>query len=79
MKFGAKLDALTAAIPANDRLASRQSTKFAADTSPDAYAKAVDRLLASPLYGERWGRHWLDVARYADTRGYVFTQERRFP
>jgi mono/diheme cytochrome c family protein len=52
---------------------------FAADTSPDAYAKAVDRLLASPLYGERWGRHWLDVARYADTRGYVFTQERRLP
>ena len=39
----------------------------------------VDRLLASPRYGERWGRHWLDVARYADTKGYVFTQERRYP
>jgi hypothetical protein len=40
---------------------------FLADESPDAWAKVVDRLLASPLYGERWGRHWLDVARYADT------------
>jgi hypothetical protein len=38
----------------------------------------VDRLLASPHYGERWGRHWLDVARYADTKGYVFTEERRY-
>ncbi len=40
---------------------------FLADTSPDAFAKVVDRLLASPHYGERWGRHWLDVARYADS------------
>jgi mono/diheme cytochrome c family protein len=39
---------------------------FLADNSPDAFAKVVDRLLASPHYGERWGRHWLDVARYAD-------------
>ena len=39
---------------------------FLRDTSPDAYAKAVDRLLASPRYGERWGRYWLDIARYAD-------------
>ena len=39
----------------------------------------VDRLLASPRYGERWGRHWLDVARYADTKGYVFNEERRYP
>src|SRR5208283_3680294 len=37
------------------------------------------RLLASPRYGERWGRHWLDVARYSDTKGYVFEEERRFP
>src|SRR5579884_1522515 len=37
--------------------------------------KVVDRLLASPRYGERWGRHWLDVARYADTKGYVFTED----
>ncbi len=42
---------------------------FLADRSPDAYEKLVDRLLASPAYGERWGRHWLDVARYADTAG----------
>ncbi len=53
--------------------------EFEADASPDAYARLVDRLLASPRYGERWGRHWLDVARYADTKGYVFTQERRYP
>jgi mono/diheme cytochrome c family protein len=42
---------------------------FAADSSPEAFAKVVDRLLASPRYGERWGRHWLDVVRYADTAG----------
>ncbi len=42
---------------------------YLADASPDADAKLVDRLLASPAYGERWGRHWLDVARYADTAG----------
>jgi len=44
---------------------------FVADTSPDAYAKVVDRLLASPQYGERWGRYWLDTARYADTKGDI--------
>jgi hypothetical protein len=43
---------------------------FLADTSKDAYAKQVDRLLASPHYGERWARHWLDVARYADSDGF---------
>jgi hypothetical protein len=42
---------------------------FLADDSPRAFEKAVDRLLASPRYGERWGRHWLDVVRYADTCG----------
>jgi hypothetical protein len=42
---------------------------FLADDSPTAYAKVVDRLLASPAYGERWGRHWLDLVRYADTAG----------
>ncbi len=42
---------------------------FLADQSLDAFAKVVDRLLASPHYGERWGRHWLDVVRYADTAG----------
>src|SRR6187431_522255 len=41
---------------------------FLADSSPDAFAKVVDRLLASPRYGERCGRHWLDVARYADDK-----------
>ena len=44
---------------------------FLDDTSPEAYAKVVDRLLASPQYGERWGRYWLDVARYSDTKGDV--------
>jgi hypothetical protein len=44
---------------------------FLAETSPDAFARVVDRLLASPAYGERWGRHWLDVARYADTKDGV--------
>jgi hypothetical protein len=52
---------------------------FLADGAPDAYERLVDRFLASPRYGERWGRHWLDVARYADTRGYAFARERRFP
>ena len=42
---------------------------FLADSSPEAFAKVVDRLLDSPRYGERWGRHWLDVVRYADTSG----------
>jgi len=44
-------------------------TAFLADKSPRSFAKVVDRLLASPRYGERWGRHWLDVVRYADTAG----------
>jgi Protein of unknown function (DUF1553)/Protein of unknown function (DUF1549)/Planctomycete cytochrome C len=52
---------------------------FESDTAPDAFNRLIDRLLASPRYGERWGRHWLDVARYADTKGYVFTQDRRYP
>lgn len=43
---------------------------FVADESPDAVARLVDRLLASPHYGERWGRHWLDLMRYADTNGF---------
>jgi hypothetical protein len=42
---------------------------FAADESPDAFARLIDRLLENPKYGERWGRHWLDVVRYADTCG----------
>jgi hypothetical protein len=44
--------------------------EFAENKSPDGYRSAIERLLASPHYGERWGRHWLDLARYADTNGY---------
>ncbi len=51
--------------PSPDELAA-----FLADQSPDAYEQLVDRLLASPRYGERWARKWLDLARYADTNGY---------
>ncbi len=43
---------------------------FLANTRPEAYERLVDRLLASPHYGERWGRHWLDLVRYAETHGY---------
>ncbi|HET6246798.1 MAG TPA: PSD1 and planctomycete cytochrome C domain-containing protein [Tepidisphaeraceae bacterium] len=49
---------------------------FLADKSPAAYEKQVDRLLASPHYGERWGRHWLDAARYADSDGYEKDKQR---
>ncbi len=52
---------------------------FVKDESPDAYEKLLDRLLASPRYGERWGRHWLDVARYADNKGYVFFEGKEYP
>ena len=52
---------------------------FVRDYSPKTYAALVDKLLASPRYGERWARHWLDIARYADTKGYAFQQERRYP
>jgi len=49
---------------------------FVRDKSADAYTKLVERLLASPRYGERWGRHWLDVVRYADSSGYSNDFER---
>lgn len=49
----------------------QQLDEFLADNSDDAYERLVDRLLASPAYGERWGRHWLDVAGYADSDGYL--------
>ncbi len=54
---------------------------FETDTSPDgeAFARVVDRLLASPRYGERWGRHWLDIARYADTHGGSAIGFTKFP
>ena len=50
---------------------------FVADRSPDAYEKLVDRLLASPRYGERWGRHWLDVVHYGESHGYDKDKPRR--
>ena len=74
---------LTPAPPADKRTLIRRATfdltglpptpdavrAFLDDTRPDAFARVIDRLLASPRYGERWGRHWLDVARYADSNG----------
>lgn len=81
----AKLEAanLAPAAPADKRTLIRRATfdltglpptpediaEFLADETPDAFAHVVDRLLASSAYGERWGRHWLDVARYADSNG----------
>ncbi|HEX8204415.1 MAG TPA: DUF1549 domain-containing protein, partial [Isosphaeraceae bacterium] len=62
---------LTGLPPTPDELAA-----FLADTSPDAYETQVDRLLASPHYGERWAQHWLDLARYADSDGFEFDQAR---
>lgn len=76
-------EGLSPAVPADKRTLIRRVTfdlvglpptpseidAFLADERPDAYALLVDRLLASPAYGERWGRHWLDVARYADSNG----------
>jgi mono/diheme cytochrome c family protein len=52
---------------------------FEKDTRPDAYEQLIDRLLASPRYGERWGRHWLDVARYADNQGGIFGGQGVYP
>ncbi len=53
-----------------------ETEAFINDKSPDAYERVVDRLLASPHYGERWARRWLDLARYADTNGYEKDRER---
>lgn len=53
-----------------------QVESFVADRSPGAWNRLIERLLASPQYGERWGRHWLDVVRYADTNGYSNDFER---
>ena len=52
--------------------------EFAADAAPDHVARAVDRLLASPRYGERWGRHWLDVARWAESEGFESNHPRPY-
>ncbi|MES2737829.1 MAG: PSD1 and planctomycete cytochrome C domain-containing protein [Verrucomicrobiota bacterium] len=54
-----------------------QVQAFARDTRPDAYARLIDDLLQSPQYGERWGRHWLDVVGYADSEGYNDTDTPR--
>lgn len=51
--------------------------EFLTDTSPDAYERLIDRLLASPHYGERWARHWLDVVRFGETDGYETNKPRR--
>jgi mono/diheme cytochrome c family protein len=55
----------------------KETRAFLADQSKDAFRKVVERLLASPRYGERWGRHWLDVARYADSTGN--DEDHRYP
>ncbi|MEM7384269.1 MAG: PSD1 and planctomycete cytochrome C domain-containing protein [Verrucomicrobiota bacterium] len=64
---------LTGLPPKKDEL-----DAFVRDTAPDAWSRLIDRLLARPQYGERWGRHWLDLARYADTNGYERDQEKPF-
>jgi mono/diheme cytochrome c family protein len=51
-------------------------SEFLVDLSPNAWERVVDKLLASPHYGERWGRHWLDLVRYADSGGYEFDRDR---
>ena len=80
---GLEAKGLRPAAPADKRTLIRRATfdltglppteehvrAFLADSSPEAFAKVIDRLLESPRYGERWGRHWLDVARYADSNG----------
>ncbi len=53
-----------------------ETTAFLADSRPDAYERLVDRLLASPRFGERWGQHWLDLAHYADSNGFELDAER---
>ena len=63
---------LTGLPPTEEEIAA-----FVADNSADAWRKVIDRLLASPRYGERWGRHWLDLARYADSTGN--DEDHRYP
>lgn len=53
--------------------------QFENNPSASAYQDVIDRYLADPAYGQRWGRYWLDIARYADTKGYVFTENRLYP
>jgi len=56
----------------------RDVQEFVDDPDPKAYEKRVESLLNSPQYGEHWARHWLDVARYSDTKGYIYAREERF-
>ena len=53
-----------------------QTAEFMSDTTPGAWERLIDKLLASPHYGERWGRHWLDIARYADSDGFEHDYDR---
>ena len=53
-------------------------TEIELDNQPDAVDRRIDRMMASPKFGEHWARHWLDVARYSDTKGYVYAREERF-
>ncbi|MGH9840360.1 MAG: DUF1549 and DUF1553 domain-containing protein [Blastocatellia bacterium] len=55
----------------------REVAAFVADKSPDAWPKLVEKLLANPQYGERWGQHWLDVVRFAETDGFEYDTHRR--
>jgi hypothetical protein len=55
----------------------KEAEDFVNDARPDAYARLVDRVLASPRLGERWARHWMDVVRYADTNGFETNRERK--
>jgi cytochrome c553 len=55
-----------------------EARAFMADKSPNAFEKVIDRLLRSPRYGERQARLWMDIARYADTKGYVFEEDRNY-
>src|SRR5690606_36892187 len=52
--------------------------EFLADQSPAAYEKLIDRLLDSPHYGERWARHWLDIARFAESHGFEHDYDRNY-
>ncbi len=56
-----------------------QLARISADSSDETWKSLIDELLASPAYGERWARHWMDVARYADTQGYNFDRDNRYP
>ena len=65
--------ALTGLPPTPEEVA-----EFVADANPQAYQELVDRLFTSPQHAEQWARHWLDVARYSDSKGYIYAREERF-